>query len=139
MAATDASTPAYSSEDVQAILQTAMSYESDRPFSRSQLKEMAADLNISSEMLAKAEAHWQQATAQRQAAAERQQQRRKHFRQQFGGYIAVNTGLVLLNIATCGTVSWAIYPILGWGIGLCFGPCEGKETRGCRGMGKTWG
>jgi 2TM domain len=112
----------YSSEDVQHILQAALAYQSDRPFSQSQLKEMAAELNISAEVLAQAEATWQTAAAERQGAIAAAQQRRKAYRQQLGSYLVVNTGLILINLATCGTVSWAIYPLLGWGLGLCLGP-----------------
>lgn len=118
----------YSSEEIQQILQTAMAYETERPFSRTQLEEMAADLNISPDLLTKAEATWQQELAQRQAAEALKQKQRQHYRHQVGSYVAVNTGLILLNLATCGTVSWAIYPLLGWGLGLCFGPCKSPKN-----------
>lgn len=127
-AAAPAAAKAYSSEEVQQILQAALSYQSDRPFSRNQLEEMAAELNISPETLAKAEAAWQAAAAERQGA----KQRRTAYRQQLGSYLAVNTGLILINLATCGTISWAVYPLLGWGLGLCLGPNKmvcGRQRR----------
>lgn len=120
--AASAAAKTYSSEDVQHILQAALAYQSDRLFSQSQLKEMAAELNISAEVLAQAEATWQAAAAERQGAIAAAQQRRKAYRQQLVSYLVVNTGLILINLATSGTVSWAIYPLLGWGLGLCLGP-----------------
>ena len=41
-------------------------------------------------------------------------------------YTGVNTLLIGINIATAGAITWAIYPLLGWGIGLCLGPCKAK-------------
>jgi hypothetical protein len=35
-------------------------------------------------------------------------------------YLVVNTGFVLFNMLMAPTKIWAIWPVLGWGIGLLF-------------------
>ncbi|MEM6866970.1 MAG: hypothetical protein AAF528_01105, partial [Cyanobacteria bacterium P01_C01_bin.121] len=46
--------------------------------------------------------------------------------------------LIVLNVSVAGSVTWAIYPLLGWGAGLLlqsmtggsFGPCQnGRASR----------
>jgi hypothetical protein len=35
-------------------------------------------------------------------------------------YLVVNTGLILLNLLVVPNKVWAVWPFLGWGIGLLF-------------------
>ena len=35
-------------------------------------------------------------------------------------YLIVNTGLIALNLASGSGKPWAVFPLLGWGIGLLF-------------------
>jgi hypothetical protein len=113
--------PTYSAQDVQAILAEALAMKASDAFTRTQLLEMAAEMNISSDLLDQVETHWrqrQQHYAQEQA---RKQKQRRQFRQQLITYAGVNSGLILLNFMTAGTITWAIYPLLGWGLGLLLG------------------
>ena len=51
-------------------------------------------------------------------------------------YALVNTFLAVLNFATSPTVFWAIWPILGWGLGLTM---HGIAVFGFLGLwGKEW-
>jgi cell division protein FtsW (lipid II flippase) len=51
-------------------------------------------------------------------------------------YALVNTFLAVLNIATSPTAFWAIWPILGWGMGLAM---HGIAVFGFSGLwGKEW-
>jgi hypothetical protein len=43
---------------------------------------------------------------------------RKSFVTHLVTYLAVNTGLLLLNLLTAPEVVWAIWPLLGWGVGV---------------------
>jgi hypothetical protein len=43
---------------------------------------------------------------------------RKSFVAHLVTYLAVNTGLLLLNLLTAPAVVWAIWPLLGWGVGV---------------------
>lgn len=110
--------PVYSSEDVQQILQRAMADRQRQEFSYPQLAEMAAELDISSDLLQASEQEWltnREELAKRQAA---KAFRRKGFKAHLISYLAVNTFLVLLNLLTCPKNFWAIYPVTGWGLGL---------------------
>ena len=40
------------------------------------------------------------------------------FRSHLMAYVIVNAGLVMINLITSSDYFWAIWPMLGWGIGL---------------------
>ena len=40
------------------------------------------------------------------------------FRSHLMAYVVVNAGLVMINLITSDDYFWAIWPMLGWGIGL---------------------
>lgn len=115
----------YSDEQVRSILVRAMGQTDREGFSRSQLEDMAAELGIDSEALERAERQPDKAVA---AVADpgRDRKRRSEFRDQLKTYAAVNGFLLLLNVAISGAVTWAIYPILGWGLGLVLFPAQMK-------------
>ncbi|MGD1905951.1 MAG: 2TM domain-containing protein [Leptolyngbyaceae cyanobacterium] len=116
----------YSTEAVQQILQKAMIYGDHGQFTETQLLEMAAELSIEPDAVQQAAQDWQ-GEVKRQA---QKRDRRQRYRQQVATYAGVNTLLIGINLATAGAITWAIYPLLGWGIGLCFGPCDSKGN--CR-------
>lgn len=119
----------YSAEQVQKILVLAMEQTEQEGFSRSQLQEMAADLGISPNALKRAEqAHLKEVSEQVDSIQDSKQQQ---FRQQLRTYAVVNAFLLALNFTLSGTITWAIYPLLGWGLGLFLptglSPCQGKQ------------
>ncbi len=103
----------YSAEQVQQILVAAMGQGEEDGFSRSQLAEMATDLGISPDALRQAEQIHPELPAQSAPEPKRQK-----FRQQLRTYAVVNTFLLALNFSLSGSITWAIYPLLGWGLGL---------------------
>jgi hypothetical protein len=108
----------YHSEDVQQILQRAMARKQAEEFSREQLLEMASELGILPDTLQAAEQEW---LVQREEIREQQAfntYQRRAFRAHLIPYLAVNTFLILLNLITCPTYFWAVYPLTGWGLGL---------------------
>jgi 2TM domain len=110
----------YDSEDVQKILQIALTRKEEGEFSREQLVEMASELGISSNILETTEQKW---LAQQEE--ERSRYRFNTFRQRgfwthFVSFLAVNLFLVILNLITSPSYFWAIFPALGWGLGLFF-------------------
>jgi hypothetical protein len=110
----------YSSDEVQNILKIAMTRSQDESFSKQQLREMAAELGINADDLKAAEQEWlnqRQQSHQQQAISKR---RKKAFIAHLIPYLAVNTFLVIINLATTPHTFWAIYPIAGWGLGLFF-------------------
>ncbi len=50
--------------------------------------------------------------------AERRADVKLGFRTHFMAYLLVNAGLVLINLVTSPGYFWAIWPIIGWGLGL---------------------
>lgn len=120
----------YRSDQVQQILQRALTLQQEHTVSREQLTEMATELGISPEHLALAEQEW---LAQRQEEQERQAfnaVRRSRFRSHLVPFLAVNTFLGLINSLTGVNHFWAVYPLLGWGLGLFFHGWNAYRTEG---------
>ena len=117
----------YSAEQVQQILVTAMGQQEAVDFSRSQLEDMATELGIAPSALSQAEQTLQRSPA----AISRQDIKRQKRRQQIYTYVVVNVFLLALNFSLSGTITWAIYPLLGWGLGLLLpggcSPCAKAE------------
>ena len=120
----------YHSDEVEQILQRALTLQQENTVSREQLAEMATELGISPENLAFAEQEW---LAQRQEEQERQAYntvRRRRFRSHLVPFLAVNTFLSLINTLTGVNHFWAVYPLLGWGLGLFFHGWNAYKTEG---------
>ena len=115
----------YSTDDIQQILTIAMGRETS---SAEQLEEMATELSIDKETLNYAVDVWRSRKAELQ---QKQQRRQRFYRYELLPYVAVNGFLLILNISIAGTVTWAIYPLLGWGLGLLLsgGVCSHKPRR----------
>ena len=110
----------YDSEDVQQILQIALTRKQEGEFSREQLLEMASELGISSNILETTEQKW---LAQQEEEGSRytfNTFRRRAFWTHFVSFLAVNLFLIILNLITSPSYFWAIFPVLGWGLGLFF-------------------
>jgi len=112
--------PSYRQEYLQQILQLAIARQAHNDdFSREQLWEIAAELDISPENLQLAEQEWLSRRGELQQRQEFNLYRRRMFQKTFGTYLIVNTFLLLLNFLTSGTISWSLYILLVWGLGLC--------------------
>ncbi|EKU98912.1 hypothetical protein Lepto7375DRAFT_8245 [Leptolyngbya sp. PCC 7375] len=123
----------YSTEQVQQILVTAMGQRQEDGFSRSQLTEMATDLGISPEVLQQAEQTLQKVPVPKQSVSIQASKHQK-FQQSLKTYAIVNAFLLALNFILSGTITWAIYPLLGWGLGLLlpeeFSSCTKTQSQG---------
>ncbi len=108
----------FRSEDVQQILQRAMADQQQENFSQQQLQEMAAELGISFVSLQTAQQAWQEEKEiikRRQAS---KSYRLQKIKPHLISYLVVNIFLIVLNLITSPKYFWAIYPLLGWGLGL---------------------
>lgn len=110
----------YDSEDVQKILQIALARKQEGGFSREQLIEMASDLGISSDILEVTENKWLAQEEEERLRRTFNTFRRRTFRANLVSFVAVNLFLILLNLITSPSYFWAIFPVLGWGLGLFF-------------------
>lgn len=119
----------YSADEVQAILTRALALRAADQYSAEQLQEMATELSISPDMLAVAEAEWrsQQADIVHHQAAKDQQ--RRYRRKQWRQYACGSVLMIGIDIATAGTLTWAIFPVLGWGLGLLWGGCDRASSQ----------
>ncbi|MEH2449254.1 MAG: 2TM domain-containing protein [Nostoc sp.] len=110
----------YNSEDVQQILQKALTRKQEDEFSREQLVEMASELGISSNILETTEQKWLAQQEEERSQRTFNTFRRRDFWTHFVSFIAVNLFLILLNLITSPSYFWAIFPVIGWGLGLFF-------------------
>ncbi|MBD2524034.1 2TM domain-containing protein [Nostoc sp. FACHB-133] len=110
----------YDSEDVQKILEIALTRKQEGEFSREQLIEMASELGISSDILEKTEKKWLVQQEEERSRRTFNTFRRRAFLGHFVSFLAVNLFLILLNLITSPGYFWAIFPALGWGLGLFF-------------------
>jgi hypothetical protein len=110
-----------SEEDVDEVLKLALRKQGhgDQDL-RSRLTAAAEELGITPEDLALAEEEYAQTKEEKKEFLEFKRRQVREFREHFFAYIIVNTLLVAINWITVGTVNWAIWPILGWGVGLAF-------------------
>ncbi|MDV2995089.1 MAG: hypothetical protein N4J56_004743 [Chroococcidiopsis sp. SAG 2025] len=103
----------YHQEDIQQILQIAIARQAyEGEFSRQQLLEIAAELEISPECLQLAEQEW---LIQQSDSQERQKfnlDRRKKLQKRFGNYALVNIFFILLDLVSGGGLSWSLYILL---------------------------
>lgn len=109
----------YRSEDAQQILQIAIARQAEvGELTRSQLFEIAAELNIAPADIEAAEREWltrQGETVERNAF---NLQRRHRFQQRFAKFAIVNSFLVVLNLLSGSGLSWSLYILLFWGVGM---------------------
>lgn len=109
----------YQQEDIQQILNLAIARQAnDGEFTRDQLVEIASELGISTATLQEAEQEW---LVQQKEGLKRQEfnrYRRARLQKSVGKYMIVNSFFVGLNFLTAGEVSWSLYILLFWGLGL---------------------
>jgi len=114
-------TRSYHQEDIQQILNIAIARQVHKgEFSREQLLEIAAELEISPECLQAAERDWLVQQSDIQKRQEFNVYRRGKLQKRFGNYLIVNSFLVLLNLVGAGELSWSLYILLFSGLGLGF-------------------
>jgi len=112
-------TRSYHQEDIQQILQIAIARQAyEGEFSRAQLLEIAAELEISPDCLQIAEQEWLSQQGKLQQRQAFNTYRRSKFKQHFGNYVIVNSFLVPLDLVSTHHLSWSLYVLLLWGLGL---------------------
>ncbi len=109
-----------SDEDVDEILRLAVrrSGASSDADLRERLKQAAVELNITDEELRQAEIEFLNKKEADEAVSAAKQKLSKEFTGHLVTFVAVNVFLISINVLADGAISWSIYPLLGWGIGL---------------------
>lgn len=121
----------YRQEEVQQILQLAIARQSQSgELTREQLVEIAADLGISLSELQTAEREW---LVQREEQQEQQlfnRDRQGKFRQHLTKYAITNLFLIVLNLMGSGELTWSLYFLLAWGLGLSLDGWKAYQMHG---------
>ena len=112
-------TRSYNQDDIQQILAAAIARQDlDSEFTHEQLLEIAAELDISPECLQAAEQEWLAKQGELQKRQDFNLYRRGKLQKSLGKYAIVNTFLIPLNLISAGGLSWSLYILLFWGLGL---------------------
>ncbi|MEO1339952.1 MAG: 2TM domain-containing protein [Cyanobacteria bacterium J06635_13] len=121
----------YSQEDIQEILQIAIAnHHTEEELSRQQLWEIAAELDIDASTIQAAEKGW---LVQKEGDRLRHKfnlVRRQKFQQKLTKFAIINTFLVFLNLLIAGTLSWSLYVLLSWGLGVALDAWKAYQTSG---------
>lgn len=124
-------TRSYHQEDIQQILQIAIARQAyEGEFSREQLLEIAAELEISPECLQAAEREWLTQQVEIQKRQDFNTYRRGKLQKRVGNYVIVNSFLVLLNLVNAGELSWSLYILLFSGLGIGFNTWNTYQSQG---------
>ncbi len=109
-------TRSYSQEDVQQILNIALSQypQSDTELSYAQLLEIADEMRISPDKLKLAENKWLTQQNSNEKFQEFELYRRSKFQEKFGKYLITNVCLVALNFLTGFGMPWSLYVLISW-------------------------
>ena len=121
----------YSQEDIQQILQIAIAnHHAEEELSRQQLWEIATELDISHATIQAAERDWleQKVITQRRHAFDLY--RRQKFKQKFTKYAIVNAFLLSFNLIAAGSLSWSLYILLFWGLGIALSGWKAYQSQG---------
>jgi hypothetical protein len=121
----------YSQEDIQQILQIALARKADgEELTRQQLWEIASELDIDSQSLQAAEQDWLEQKAIQKKRQAFNLYRRNQFKQTLVRYVIINTFLVSFNIAIAGTITWSLYILFFWGLGIALNGWKAYQTQG---------
>ena len=108
--------------DVEQILKLAVRTAgfSDEEALRQRLHAAGAELGLTDAQIEAAEEKYKVEKAELQERAEFEAYAVKEFWEHFWAYLIVNAGLIAFDLFRDGQLSWAMWPLIGWGIGLAF-------------------
>lgn len=109
----------YQPEDIQEILKLAITRQaSTDEVSGEQLLEIASELEISPEILQAAELEWRNQQSELTKRKAFDLYRQSQLKKQVGRFVIVNGALMSLNVLGAGVLSWSLYILVLWGLGL---------------------
>lgn len=112
----------FSNDDLERIIKRAINRSADYKggVTESELHKIAAELNISPENIKSAIAEDHKYAEFEEAKIMWLDKKRKSFTEHLVAYLIINGFLSATNFLVSGSVDWAWFSILGWGIGLAF-------------------
>jgi hypothetical protein len=121
----------YTPEEVQQILHLAIARTGDRgELSREQLVEIATELDIDANALQLAEQDWLSQRHLNKKRLEFNVYRRDILKQKAIRYLIVNGFLITIDFISGGALSWSIYLLLLWGLGLSLDTWKTFQSKG---------
>jgi hypothetical protein len=121
----------YTQDEIQQILYLAIAHKTDNEeLSREQLGEIAAELGINQESLAIAEQTWLKQKSVTTKQQEFNNYRKGKLQQKAVKYLIVNTFLMSLNLISSHLLSWSLYIVILWGLGLALDAWKTYQTKG---------
>ncbi|WP_107671063.1 2TM domain-containing protein [Cyanothece sp. BG0011] len=132
MSASDVQPPqSYRKEEVQEILHLAIARKTEvEELSRTQLWEIAAELDIDVAVLQLAEKDWLLQKQQQAKKDEFNQYRQRQLKRKFIRYTIINSFAMLLNFLAVGTLSWSLYILILLGLPLALDTLKTFQTEG---------
>lgn len=110
----------YTDDEVRAIIDRALRTDLNRQVTHEELVAVAAEVGLSREAVERA-AREVQASREIEAARQRVlRARRRGLWSHVSTYLIVNLFLFAINFLTSPGEWWALFPILGWGLGVVF-------------------
>ena len=110
----------YRQEEAQAILERALRQSTPEAgaFSHEELRQMAAELGIGADTLDVAAREWEVERREQQQRREFAASRQRAFFSHLVPYLLVSATLLAINLLSGARPFWALWPLLGWGIGI---------------------
>ena len=121
----------YTQEEIQKILELALARQIDRgELTREQLWEIGTELGIDLQLLQQAERDWLNQKAIALQRLEFDRYRRQNLKQKAVRYAIVNSFVVALDLLATHHISWSLYLVLLWGLGLSLETWKTFQTKG---------
>ena len=132
MSASDVQPPqSYRKEEVQEILHLAIARKTDvEELSRTQLWEIAAELDIDPNALQLAEQDWLLQKQRQEKQDEFDCYRKERLKQKTIRYLIINSFIMLLNFLAVGSLSWSLYLLILLGLPLALDTFKTFQTEG---------
>jgi hypothetical protein len=120
----------FSQNDAEDILRRAVAIDTLQAHNKDVMLKTAEELGISREAVEQAEREHFLQKREKQEFAEFVRHQRQSFWSHLASYLIVNAFLFGIDVVSDGRLEWAIYPLLGWGIGLAFHAVGVFATKG---------
>ena len=108
----------YTHEDGDEVLRRAIAIDALETNTKDVVRRTAAELGVSEAAVERAEQEYFKEKANRAELEQFAADQRKSFFSHLGTYLTVNAFLIGINLVSDGRIGWAIYPLLGWGLGV---------------------
>jgi hypothetical protein len=110
----------YTHDDGEEVLKRAIAIEALDTNAKDVVRRTAAELGVSEQAIEQAEKEYFKEKMEREEREQFAVHQRRGFFSHLASYVIVNSFLIILDLMRDGQLNWAMYPLLGWGIGIAF-------------------